>query len=216
MDTMIKAEGLTIGYGKDAIARGINFTVHKGDYLCITGENGSGKTTLMKTILRLTPALGGYLFIMFKDAPGYLPQRADIRPGFPASVEEVICSGLTDGKPAFHNAADKERVLNAAEKTGISDLLKKRFGELSGGQQQKVLLARALCPDPPLLVLDEPVTGLDPESAENMYSLIDSLNKDSVTVIMISHDTASVERYAAHILHMSGGTAVFRKKGDVL
>lgn len=211
--SQIKCENLTLGYGSQEILSGLSFEVNRGDYLCIVGSNGSGKTTLMKTVLGLTKPLGGS--IEFSDGLsasgiGYLPQQTDVQRDFPASVEEIVISGCL-GRGGFHpfyTKADKALAAQAMERMDITKLKNSCYRELSGGQQQRVLLARALCATRDILLLDEPVAGLDPKVTADMYALIDNLNKnDGVTVIMISHDIDKALKYASHILHI--GTDIF-------
>jgi zinc transport system ATP-binding protein len=211
--SQIKCEKLTLGYGSQEILSGLSFEVNRGDYLCIVGSNGSGKTTLMKTVLGLTKPLGGS--IEFSDGLsasgiGYLPQQTDVQRDFPASVYEIVISGCL-GRGGFHpfyTKADKALAAQAMERMDIKGLKNSCYRELSGGQQQRVLLARALCATRDILLLDEPVAGLDPKVTADMYALIDSLNKnDGVTVIMISHDIDKALKYASHILHI--GTDIF-------
>lgn len=206
--SQIKCENLTLGYGSQEILSGLSFEVNRGDYLCIVGSNGSGKTTLMKTVLGLTKPLGGS--IEFSDGLsasgiGYLPQQTDVQRDFPASVYEIVISGCL-GRGGFHpfyTKADKALAAQAMERMDIKGLKNSCYRELSGGQQQRVLLARALCATRDILLLDEPVAGLDPKVTADMYALIDSLNKnDGVTVIMISHDVDKALKYASHILHI--------------
>ena len=211
--SQIKCKNLTLGYGSQEILSGLSFDVNRGDYLCIVGSNGSGKTTLMKTVLGLTKPLGGS--IEFSDGLsasgiGYLPQQTDVQRDFPASVYEIVISGCL-GRGGFHpfyTKADKALAAQAMERMDITKLKNSCYRELSGGQQQRVLLARALCATRDILLLDEPVAGLDPKVTADMYALIDSLNKnDGVTVIMISHDIDKALKYASHILHI--GTDIF-------
>ena len=209
----IKCDNLTLGYGSQEILSGLRFEVNAGDYLCIVGENGSGKTTLMKTLLGLIKPLKGS--IEFSDGVtartiGYLPQQTDVQRDFPASVREIVLSGCLghDGFRPFYNRADKALAQRSMERMNIVNLSRRCYRELSGGQQQRVLLARALCATEKLLLLDEPVAGLDPKVTAEMYELIESLNKnDGVTVIMISHDIDKALLYASHILHI--GSEIF-------
>lgn len=204
----IKCTDLTLGYGSQEILSGLSFEVNAGDYLCIVGENGSGKTTLMKTILGLRKPLSGSIEfsegLSARDI-GYLPQQTDVQRDFPASVQEIVLSG-TLGRGGFHpfySKKDKALAEKAMERMNITHLKKRCYRELSGGQQQRVLLARALCATQKILLLDEPVAGLDPKVTAEMYELISDLNKnDGVTIIMISHDVDKALRYASHILHI--------------
>ena len=217
----IKCTDLTLGYGSQEILSHLSFEVNAGDYLCIVGENGSGKTTLMKTLLGLTKPLKGS--IEFSDgvtarAIGYLPQQTDVQRDFPASVREIVLSGCLghDGFRPFYNKADKALAARSMERMNITDLSRRCYRELSGGQQQRVLLARALCATEKILLLDEPVAGLDPKVTAEMYELIESLNKaDGVTVIMISHDVDKALQYASHILHI-GSDIFFGTKDEFL
>ena len=206
---ILTCRDLSLGYDGRVIARGINFKIESGDYLCVVGENGSGKSTLMKTILGLLPPIGGEILTgdgLKRTEIGYLPQQTEVQKDFPASVWEIVLSGCGNrmGARPFYNKEDKERARKNVERMRISHLVKRCYRELSGGQQQRVLLARALCATTKLLVLDEPVAGLDPVVTAEMYELIDELNKqDGITVVMISHDIAAALKYADHVLHVS-------------
>ena len=202
----IIATDLNVGYGSRAVAEGLNFTVEQGDYLCIVGENGSGKTTLMKTLLGLQAPLSGEIRKegLEAGAIGYLPQQTDVQKDFPASVREIVLSGFQGrcGLRPFYTREQKEQAARNMERLGISGLARRSFRELSGGQKQRVLLARALCATDKVLLLDEPVSGLDPEATELMYRIIQELNEAGTTIIMISHDMAAAETYAKHTLRM--------------
>jgi zinc transport system ATP-binding protein len=204
---------LSLGYDGHKIVSSLNFEVNAGDYLCIVGENGSGKSTLIKTVLGLLPPVEGSIEFgseLGRGEIGYLPQQTVVQRDFPASVREIVISGCQSrcaGRP-FYGKAEKKIADEMMQKLGIKQLEKACYRELSGGQQQRVLLARALCATQKLLLLDEPVSGLDPKAVSSMYSLISDLNKtDGITVIMISHDIVSAMKYATHILHI--GERVF-------
>ncbi len=208
--SIIAAKNLTVGYGGSAVAENINFELEPGSFLCIVGENGSGKSTLMKTILGLQPPLNGTISTgegLQKNNIGYLPQQTDVQKDFPASVWEVVLSGCQGkcGWRPLYNAKEKELANVNMERMGIMGLAKRCYRDLSGGQQQRVLLARALCAADRMLLLDEPVSGLDPVVTREMYDLIEKLNSDGVTIIMISHDMEAALRYASHILHIGNG-----------
>ena len=204
----LTCKDVSLGYEGHAILDGLNFTVNAGDYLCIVGENGSGKSTLMKTILGLQRPMRGS--ITFGDGlrqceVGYLPQQTAVQRDFPATVREIVLSGCQAraGFRPFYNAAEQAEARRNMEKMGIAALENRCYRELSGGQQQRVLLARALCATRKLLLLDEPVSGLDPKVTADMYGLIAGLNREEgVTVIMVSHDVDAAVRYASHILHV--------------
>ena len=204
----ITCKNLTLGYENRAIQENLNFSINAGDYLCIVGENGSGKSTLMKTLLHLQPPISGTIELgdgLRKNEIGYLPQQTLVQRDFPASVKEIVLSGCQGrcGWRPFYNKEDKEIARKAMGKMMIQDLQDRCYRELSGGQQQRVLLARALCAAKKILLLDEPVSGLDPKVTAEMYQLIEDLNKkDEITIIMISHDIEAAVRYATHILHI--------------
>ena len=208
----ITGENLTLGYEGKAVLQDLNFTVEAGDYLCIVGANGSGKTTLMKTQLGLQPPLGGT--IRFGDGLtrreiGYLPQQTQVQRDFPALVREIVRSGFQGrcGLRPWYTAQEKEEADRMLQKVGAADLAGRCYRELSGGQQQRVLLARALCAARKALLLDEPVTGLDPEAAAQMYRLIGDLHAEGVTILMITHDLGPALQQATRILHIA--TPVF-------
>ncbi|MCR5067310.1 MAG: ABC transporter ATP-binding protein [Erysipelotrichaceae bacterium] len=205
--SLITVRNLKLGYEGTVIAEGFDFSVNEGDYLCIVGENGSGKTTLMKTLLGLQPPMGGTIEMeeqIRQEGIGYLPQQSAMQKDFPASVREIVLSGcLNHGRfRPFYSSDDRRRAEENMEKMGISDLAERSYRELSGGQQQRVLLARALCATGKVLLLDEPVSGLDPNVTAEMYRLIAKLNSEGITIIMISHDVRMAVRQATHILHV--------------
>ena len=206
----ITVKNLSVGYDGEAVEQNISFTVEKGDYLCIVGENGSGKTTLMKTLLQLQKPLGGTIEYgdgFKKNEIGYLPQQTVVQRDFPASVKEIVLSGCHArcGLRPFYNKEEKIIAFDNIKKMGLEDIADKCYRELSGGQQQRVLLARALCATQKLLLLDEPVSGLDPKVSSEMYRLIESLNKEGITIIMVSHDMKAALEYANKILHIGHG-----------
>ena len=207
MPFLLNVENLTVGYKGIPVTENINFSLEAGDYLCIVGENGSGKSTLLKTLLSLiSPVSGSVSFEgINKNEIGYLPQRNESSDDFPASVYEIVLSGFQGklGNRLFYSKTEKEKAKDIIKTLSIEHLSKKPFSELSGGQRQRVLIARALLASDKLLILDEPVTGLDPEAQKELYALIEDLNKNmGITVIMISHDLENVKKYADHILYM--------------
>ena len=187
------------------VAKGLDFTVAEGDYLCILGDNGAGKSTLVKAILSLHEPLSGSLEFTFpRSEIGYLPQRTEVRRDFPSSVWEVVLSGCVNSLShrLFYGRKDRMTAEANLERMEISDLRKQSFSNLSGGQQQRVLLARALCAAKKVLLLDEPVAGLDSHTSSELYRLIDSLNVDGMTVIMVTHDVHPALNSAGKILHL--------------
>ena len=210
--TQIKCIDATLGYEDGVVTEGLSFTVEKGDCLCILGENGSGKSTLVKALLGLKPVLRGQIE---RDPAltgiGYLPQQTVVQRDFPASVREIVRSGCLArmGLRPFYPAEDKALADRTMEQLGIEKLAGHCYRDLSGGQQQRVLLARALCATRNMLLLDEPVTGLDPKAQIDLYELIAKLNRDGITIIMVTHDVNAAVRYASHILHIGGGKQRF-------
>ncbi len=204
----LRCENLALGYEGKEILSGLSFQVNRGDYLCIVGENGSGKSTLMKTILGLHAPLAGTITTgdgLVQNQIGYLPQQTMVQRDFPASVYEIVLSGCQGrkGLRPFYSKQDKALAWANIDRMNIRPLARRCYRELSGGQQQRVLLARALCATRSMLLLDEPVSGLDPRVTAEMYQLILDLNRqEGITVIMISHDMEAALRYATHILHI--------------
>lgn len=203
----LTCNNLVLGYDSKIIINNLSFSVNKGDYLAIIGENGSGKSTLMKTILRLNKPLSGTIQTgdgLLPDEIGYLPQQTMVQKDFPASVREIVLSGCQSrcGRRPWYNKEEKLLAEQNMVKMGIYELADRCYRELSGGQQQRVLLARALCATQKMLLLDEPVTGLDPQVTEEMYDLIQTLHSSGITIIMISHDIEAALKYATHVLHI--------------
>ncbi|MGM9645039.1 MAG: metal ABC transporter ATP-binding protein [Eubacteriales bacterium] len=215
-------KNLKLGYDNNVIIDDLSFEVNAGDYLCIVGENGSGKSTLMRTILKLQSPISGQITTgdgLRQNEIGYLPQQTAVQKDFPASVYEIVLSGCLNkcGLRPFYGKEEKALAAENMEKMGITHLAKRCYRELSGGQQQRVLLARALCATSKMLLLDEPVSGLDPKVTAEMYELIAKLNReDGITVIMISHDIEAAVKYASHILHICHGPLFFGKTADYL
>lgn len=215
----IEVKDVTTGYDNMIISKHVNFTVEKGDYLCIVGENGAGKSTLMKSLLRLTPVLKGEIVydpeIGAKDI-GYLPQQTVVQKDFPASVWEIVLSGNLSktGFRPFYNKEEKKNAQQCLKKLEAWGLKDKTFRNLSGGQKQRVLLARAMCATSKMILLDEPVAGLDPKVTEELYSLVKKLNDEGITIIMISHDISTAVQYSSHILHLGHKQLFFGKTED--
>ena len=221
---LISCRDASFAYDGRTVVSGLDFEVNKGDYLCIVGENGSGKTTLMKGVLGLNHAKTGAITFgegLKSTSIGYLPQQNSIQKDFPASVYEVVISGRLNsrGLVPFYSKEDRAAALANMAKLGISSIAKSSFRELSGGQQQRVLLSRALCAAKDVLLLDEPVAGLDPLATAELYKVIKQLSDEGITIIMISHDIHAAVEYASHILHIQNrqiffGTAEDYKRAD--
>ena len=220
-DILLACRDASLGYEHRALLEHLTFTVRAGDYLCVVGENGSGKSTLMKSLLGLLPPLAGTIDCPAQRAGaiGYLPQQTSAQRDFPATVSEVVLSGFANkrGLHFFYSAAEKSAALMNMGKLGVLELKDRCYRELSGGQQQRVLLARALCAAGELLILDEPVTGLDPAAAQELYRTLEYLNKqEGIAIVAVTHDIRSALRYADHILHAGHGTYFFGTAADYL
>lgn len=205
----IKCTDLALGYEGHSVCEHLDFEINEGDYVCIVGDNGSGKSTLMRALLSLKAASAGS--ISFGDGitrrdVGYLPQQSEAQKDFPASVEEVVISGCVSslGRQVFMRKEQRLEAMQNMKMMGVWELAKESYRNLSGGQQQRVLLARALCAAKRVLLLDEPVSGLDPNASADMYQLIHHLNKHTgITVIMVTHDVDNALRDANKVLRMS-------------
>lgn len=205
---LIECKKLNIGYGNKVICKDINLSIEKGQYVCIVGENGSGKSTMLKTILGLNKAISGKINFdkeLKMNSIGYLPQQTEFQKDFPATVMEIVLSGFLGkmGWRPFYRRVEKDKANRILQELGISDLTNRSYKDLSGGQQQKVLLARALCATEEILIMDEPVNGLDSRSIRNFYSLIKKLNRENgLTIVMVSHNIEKVIDYATHIVYL--------------
>lgn len=211
---LISCKNASFDYDGNTVVSGLNFEVDTGDYLCVVGENGSGKSTLVKGLLHLKNPQSGEIIYgegLKSTEIGYLPQQTAAQKDFPASAYEVVISGLLGSKgfSPFYSKADKAAAKSNMELLKVTDLAKKCYRELSGGQQQRVLLARALCATEKLLLLDEPVAGLDPIATNDLYAAVEQINKQGVTVIMVSHDVKTAVEYANKILHLNNEQAYF-------
>jgi zinc transport system ATP-binding protein len=217
---LITCQNAVFAYEGNTVASNLSFEVHSGDYLCIIGENGSGKSTLLKGLLRLKALQSGSIRMeegLCRNEIGYLPQQTLIQRDFPASAYEVVLSGRLGARGIlpFYSRADKMIAQENMERLAIGKLRNKCYRELSGGQQQRVLLARALCAAKKLLLLDEPVAGLDPMVTQELYRLIDKINHEmGITVIMVSHDIHGALKYASKILHMKNAQIFYGKTED--
>ena len=204
---LIEVNDVTLGYEGQAVWEHLSFPINRGDYLAIVGENGSGKSTLLKSLLGLLKPMSGTIErsdSLKSGAVGYLPQQTKAQKDFPATVYEVVLSGFLSAKQGrfFYTAKEKSAALMNMGKLGVLELRDKCYRELSGGQQQRVLLARALCAAGEVLILDEPVTGLDPAAAQDLYRTLAYLNgKEHIAIVTVTHDMENALRYATAILH---------------
>ena len=206
----LTCQKLCVGYDGRPVLQDLDFEVFAGDYLCIVGENGSGKSTLMKTILGLQTPISGSILTgdgLRKNEIGYLPQQTQVQKDFPASVREIVLSGCQGrcGSRSFYNKEEKQLAADAMEKMQITPLAKRCYRTLSGGQQQRVLLARALCATQKMLLLDEPVSGVDQNGLESFYQTVDELKRTNhMAILLVSHDLDVVRRYADRVALMQG------------
>ena len=204
----IICEGLAVGYSGKPLCNGFDLEINNGDYICIVGENGAGKSTLIKTLVGLIPAINGKVLLrgdIVKGDIGYLPQQREMQKDFPASVWEVVLSGCLDrlGFKPFYGHKERKLAADAIRELNLEDIKNESFRELSGGQRQRVLLARAIAGSKKVLVLDEPITGLDPVAAAHLYQLLNRLNQNGTTIITISHDISKALSAANKLLIMS-------------
>ena len=205
---LIVCKDLSLGYEGQSVLTGLDLTIRAGDYLCIVGDNGSGKSTLLRGLLGLIAPQSGTIRRapeLEKGAVGYLPQQTRAQKDFPATVFEVVLSGCLNrkGMRFFYTFAQKSEALMNMGKLGILELKDRSYRDLSGGQQQRVLLARALCAASRLLILDEPITGLDPAAAQDLYKTLAYLNKtEGMAVVMVTHDLKAALRSARTVLHI--------------
>lgn len=206
--SLLACRNAAFSYEGATVLSDLNFSVETGDYLCIVGENGAGKSTLLKGLLHLKKPSSGEISTGDGLRPteiGYLPQQTAGQKDFPASVLEVVLSGRLNhlGLRPFYGAADRHDAREKLDMLGALDLEKRCYRDLSGGQQQRVLLARALCATKKLLLLDEPVTGLDPIMTADLYRVICALHDEQgITIIMVSHDVRGAIEQSNHVLHL--------------
>ena len=219
---LIVCRDASLGYEGRPLLRKLNLTIRDGDYLCVVGENGSGKSTLMKGLLGLLAPLSGEILRapeLRSGAIGYLPQQTQAQRDFPATVSEVVLSGYLNRK-GFHflyTPSQRSGALMNMGKLGILELKNACYRELSGGQQQRVLLARALCAARRLLILDEPITGLDPAAAQDLYKTLEYLNKkEGMAVVMVTHDLKAALHSARTVLHIGRDSWFYGTRADYL
>lgn len=207
-ELLISCQDAGLGYENKAVIEHFDFQAAQGEYICVVGENGSGKSTLIKSLLGLIKPVSGKIEVspdLRKGAIGYLPQQTQVQRHFPVSVMEVVLSGFLSDmhfRP-FYTRQEKKEAKKNLERLGVLDIRQKCYGDLSGGQQQRVLLARALCAADKILVLDEPVTGLDPVAAQTLYDSLQKLNQEGMTIIMVTHDLQNAMKYADKLLHIN-------------
>ena len=212
--SLLEVQSLSLGYEGKTVVKNVSFTVNQGDFLSIIGENGTGKTTLVKGLLGLIAKQSGEIKLsegVSQSHIGYLSQKNLVSKDFPASVYEIVMSGFLNSKRLglFYSKQQKNEAIALMDRVGITKLRNLTFSELSGGQQQRVLLCRALCAASKLILLDEPTTGLDPIATSEFYGLLSELNKEGVTVIMVSHDVTGAIKMSSHIFYLGKDESFF-------
>jgi zinc transport system ATP-binding protein len=223
---VVNIDNVSYGFNSALVLENISFTVDKGDFVGIIGPNGAGKTTLFRSMLGLLEDYQGRITFFGKDIRknrnilqkiGYIPQKNSTDQGFPATVEEIVSLGITGRRPS------KNKINHAIETVGLFDQKTKRIGELSGGQQQRVLIAKALANEPELLILDEPVTGIDLKTQNKFYVLLKKLNEENkITIIWASHDLDAVKKLANKIacvnrrIFFHGDATIFFENNELL
>ena len=211
---LLACRDVSLGYEGQSVLSHLDLSIREGDYLCIVGDNGSGKSTLLRGLLGLLPPQSGEIWRsaeLKRGNLGYLPQQTRAQRDFPATVYEVVLSGCLNkkGMHFFYSSAQKSEALMNMGKLGVLELKDQCYRDLSGGQQQRVLLARALCAAHKLLILDEPITGLDPAAAQDLYKILSYLNrKAGMAIVMVTHDLKAALRSASRVLHI-GRRGVF-------
>lgn len=227
MRPFVELEEVAFDYGEVRVLDGINLSVESGDFLGIIGPNGSGKTTLLRIMLGLLEPTGGRVRLFGKTPAafrewgrlGYVPQKATLDPALPATVREVVASGLVPTLGLFRRigAAGRQRIDEVLGRAGMEAHAGTRIGALSVGQQQRVLIARALVSDPELLILDEPTGGVDPEAQTSFYALLHHLNRErDVTLILVSHDIGVVAKEVTKLACLNRRLVFHGRPGDFL
>ena len=215
---LVSCSNLYINYGKVLAVEDVTFSVAEGDYVFIVGENGSGKSSLLKAILKLKSYKKGKIIFnnLKRSEIGYLPQKVVIQKDFPATVYEVVISGFIHDLKIwpFYDKLKKTRVDEILNLLNLLDFKNFAFNNLSKGQQQKVLLARAICATRRILFLDEPCAGLDPVFIKDFYKLVKKLNDENITIVTVSHDINAAIKYANKILHMKRNAIFFGNVND--
>lgn len=227
MRPFVELEGVGVSYGEVRVLDGINLTVEPGDFLGIIGPNGSGKTTLLRVMLGLLEPQEGSVRL-FGQSPaafrewrrlGYVPQRAALDPSLPMTVREVVASGLVASLGLLQRIgrAERARVTEALARVGMEAHAPARIGALSTGQQQRVLIARALVSDPELMILDEPTGGVDPEAQTSFYAMLNHLNRErEVTLVLVSHDIGVVAKEVTKLACLNRRLIFHGRPGDFL
>ncbi len=207
---VIECNQLSLELGGSRVLDGVTFSVEEGDFLGIVGPNGGGKTTLLRVMLGIQKHDCGKVSVFGKppghspEKIGYVPQRLFFDRSFPMSVRELVLMGRLPKKSLFerYNAVDRACADEAIHLTGLERLMERRIGDLSGGELQRVLVARALAGKPELLLLDEPTSSIDPEMKTTIYDLMIRL-RGSLTMVLVSHDTETIRHYVTKMVNLN-------------
>lgn len=204
--SILEIKNLTASYNNHDAIKNVNFTIDKGEYVCLVGENGSGKSTLIKTMIGLHKKDEGEIIVNIDDDKiSYVAQNNMKDLSFPATAKEIIMTGVQrHRKLPFYRKVDWEKFERVCEMLSIKDIINKQIGNLSGGQRQRVILARALIREPELIILDEPCSGLDVNITKEFYGILDELHKSKgITIIMATHDLDEIKSKNVRVICMS-------------
>jgi len=220
---ILDVQHLTVRYNGQAALEDITFHLHEGERVAVVGPNGAGKSTLFKVVSGvLSPTTGSVKIYGSKPGVhvciGYIPQRSQVDWNFPVSVADVVMMGRSAKLGPFNwpHKKDWEFVNHALETVDLSELSSRQIGQLSGGQQQRMFIARALAQEAELMVMDEPLTGLDTPSQEGILDLLDRLKKENVTVMVATHDLDQAESHFDRIMLLNHQMVSFGKPQSVM
>jgi zinc transport system ATP-binding protein len=224
-ELILELRNVSFSYSKIEVVKDVSFLINKGDFIGIIGPNGSGKTTLLKIILGILRPQKGLVFLFQEELQkfkswhkiGYVSQKAtNIDKNFPATVREVVAMGLLANKkqPKIITKKDNDKIVKALSIVKMQSYLENQITDLSGGQQQRVLIAKAITSNPELLILDEPTTGVDQDNQLSFYKLLNNLNKQGITIILVSHDIGRITKYVTKIASVNQTLEFYGKHED--
>ena len=219
----LELAGLSVWLGGRRVLEDVSLRVERGEFLCLLGPNGGGKTTLLRAVLGLVPLRSGRVELLGEAVErsrgriGYVPQRKGFAEDFPATPAELIASALRGAWPWRLRRSERERAEAALERVGARELVDRPLARLSGGETQRVFLARALAIDPPLLLIDEPLAGLDPEGRGDFLAALSRIGDDGHTAaIVVTHEPETVSRFARRVAYLDGRLAAVGPPDQVL